>query len=197
VPENTGTKHGAAIVRNTLRKVREAATNQVRPGLEPVTSGDHLAGASLIGNALGRVVALAPGGRPGGGASSSVGGGGGGGNSSGRPKVVFTRLEFRDGCKIACFAVRGLNPRQSWVATVAIVVDKGKALTELGGIPGPPVVSRWTDQRGEILATGAVLHRTAVRAAQSEYCFVEVAFDADYAIRMIVSPMEAGEGTRA
>ncbi|MFN5495813.1 MAG: hypothetical protein ACK5C3_04440, partial [bacterium] len=40
VPENTGTKHGAAIVRNTLRKVREAATNRMRPEIGSVASGD-------------------------------------------------------------------------------------------------------------------------------------------------------------
>ena len=195
VPENTGTKPGATVVRNTLRKVREAATNRVRPPIVPPTNGDFLSGASVIGNSLGRVVALAPGGRPG-----SGGGGGGGGSGGGRDgaKVTFTRLEVRDGCKIARFAVRGLKPAHTWVATVAVVIDRGKALTELDGIPGPPVVSRWTDRSGNVLATGGTLPPKAGRSAIDidEECFVEVMFDADYAIRMSVARAEAGEGGR-
>ncbi|MEY4848840.1 MAG: hypothetical protein RLZZ36_1953, partial [Pseudomonadota bacterium] len=193
VPENTGTKPGATVVRNTLRKVREAAMNRVRPPIVPPTGGDYLAGASVIGNSLGRVVALAPGGRPGGGGGSGGGAGSGGGGREGA-KVTFTRLEVRDGCKIARFAVRGLKPRHSWVATVAVVIDRGKAVTELGGIPGAPVVSRWIDRDGTVLATGSTLPPNAGRSSIDEECFVEVMFDADYAIRMSVARSELGGG---
>lgn len=193
VPENTGTKPGATVVRNTLRKVREAAMNRVRPPIVPLSNGDFLSGASVIGSSLGRVVALAPGGRPGGG-----GGGGGGASGGGREdaKVTFTRLEVRDGCKIACFKVRGLKRAHAWVATVAVVIDRGKALTELDGIPGPPTVSRWTDCHGKVLATGETLPPKAGRSSIDEDCFVEVMFDADYAIRLSVTRAEPGEGVR-
>jgi hypothetical protein len=191
VPENTGTRPGATVVRNTLRKVREAAADRVRPSHVPSASGDYLSGAALISNALGRVVALGPGGRPGG------DGGGGGSSGGGRdgPGVTFAGLAVREGGKIARFAVRGLNPRDSWAAMVAVVVDRGKAVTELDGIPGAPVVSRWIDSKGKVLAIGAILDRAAARAGQGEVCFVEVTFDADYAIRLAVDRAVSGKGS--
>lgn len=197
VPENTGTKPGAMVVRNTLRKVREAAADQVRPLTMPNASGDYLSGAAVIGNALGRVVALGPGGRPGGGGGGGSSRGGGGGGSRNGPSVTFAGLAVRDGGKIARFAVRGLKPRDSWIATVAVVVDRGKALTDLEGIPGAPIVSRWTDGKGAELAMGAKLEGRAVRSAQGEVCFVEVTFDADYAIRLTVTRAVPGEEGRA
>ena len=111
--------------------------------------------------------------------------------------MTFAGLAVRDGGKIARFAVRGLKPRDSWIATVAVVVDRGKALTDLEGIPGAPIVSRWTDGKGAELAMGAKLEGRAVRSAQGEVCFVEVTFDADYAIRLAVTRAVPGEEGRA